>query len=228
MNLPRTFQGLALKSSSSAILPRSSALLGPVENLARLVAGQGQLVVRQRRPAGRQADRPRLRCGRTRVGHRRRRRCRQHRHGNRAEERGMRRLKACLRGPADAHRTAGPRNREVIVWVVGGRWWSWMVVSSVGIAHVASLRVTVAECRQRSLCVLAVYWTQPGSITWQPTAPRLSGSTVRQRERSRTPFCDNNTDQPRDSLCEIGIRGVPSWHQCMRGFGIARCAILVV
>ena len=109
MNLPRTFQGLALKSSSSAILPRSSALLGPVDNLARLVAGQGQRVVRrgrQRRPAGRQADRSRLRCGRTCVGQRHSRRCRQHRNGNRAEEGGMRRVKACLRGPADVRRTA--------------------------------------------------------------------------------------------------------------------------
>ena len=34
---------------------------------------------------------------------------------------GMRRLKACLRGTADARRTAGPLNREVIVWVGGGR-----------------------------------------------------------------------------------------------------------
>ena len=127
MYLPRTFQGLALKSSSSAILARFSALLGPVENLARLVAGQAQLVVRrgrQRRHAGRQADRPKLWCGRTRVGHRHRRRCRQHRHGNRAEERGMRRLKACLRdlqthaGPPD-HLTARSLSGSLVV--VDGR-----------------------------------------------------------------------------------------------------------
>ena len=46
-----------------------------------------------------------------------------------------------------------------------GRWWSLVVVKSVGIAQVASLGVTVIECRQRSFCVLAVYWIQQGSIT---------------------------------------------------------------
>jgi hypothetical protein len=73
----------------------------------------------------------------------------------------------------------------------------------------------VIECRQRSFCVLVVYWTQPGSITWQRTAPRLSGSTVRQRERSRTPFCDNNTDQPQTSsgrdLLTVEIYASASW-----------------
>lgn len=34
---------------------------------------------------------------------------------------GMRRLMACLRGPADARRTAGPPEHEVIVWVACGR-----------------------------------------------------------------------------------------------------------
>jgi hypothetical protein len=29
----------------------------------------------------------------------------------------------------------------------------------------------VAKCRQRSFCVLVVYWTQPGSISWQRPAP---------------------------------------------------------
>jgi hypothetical protein len=32
---------------------------------------------------------------------------------------------------------------------------------------------------------------------------RLSGATVRQRERSRTPFCDNNTDQPRARFARL-------------------------
>ena len=103
-DFPRTRAQVVEFSDLAAFL-----LLGPVDNLARLVAGQGQRVVRrgrQRRPAGRQADRSRLRCGRTCVGQRHSRRCRQHRNGNRAEEGGMRRVKACLRGPADVRRTA--------------------------------------------------------------------------------------------------------------------------
>ena len=58
-----------------------------------------------------------------------------------------------------------------------GRWWLLMVVYSVGIAHVASLRVMVAECLNGPF----VYWSCTGpNVLLPPVSARMWYRKMRQ------------------------------------------------
>src|SRR5450631_1795755 len=80
--------------------------------------------------------------------------------------------------------TGGPRRARTTTYGLRGhclgRWWSLVVVYgrvNVGIAHVSSVRVMVAACRQRSFCVLVVYWTQRSILA--PVSARIWYRKVR-------------------------------------------------